>query len=110
MTKQQLKKLDNLFGKIIRSRGKCQWCGSKLGQLQTAHIISRRFMNTRWDTDNALCLDARCHRKAHDNPLLFADFVFNLIGKEAYYKLLKKSQLKVKLFYEDILDKLSDRA
>lgn len=67
------KKADVLFSQIIRSIGKCEFCGRSAGvQLQAAHIISRKFGNTRTDFQNVLCLCASCHRKGHDNPLDFA--------------------------------------
>lgn len=67
------RKADVLFSQIIRSIGRCEFCGRSAGvQLQAAHVISRKFGNTRTDFQNVLCLCASCHRKGHDNPLEFA--------------------------------------
>ena len=76
----QRNKADKLFSKLIRSRGKCEKCGNR-HFLQTAHIISRKYGNTRHDSDNALCLCAKCHRWAHDNPYAFGMWVKEYKGE-----------------------------
>lgn len=69
-----IKKADLLFGQLIRARGSCQHCGGTKN-LQCAHIISRTNKNLRWNPDNALCLDLKCHLYwAHRSPLEFADW------------------------------------
>ena len=89
-------KADRLFSAYIRSRGKCEWCGETNNTLQCAHIFSRRFLVTRWDELNALCLDAKCHFKAHHKPLEFAEFVKDHLGEKKYYKLMRKAKTSVK--------------
>uniref|UniRef100_A0A7C4TXG7 HNH nuclease domain-containing protein n=1 Tax=Caldisericum exile TaxID=693075 RepID=A0A7C4TXG7_9BACT len=91
--RRQLKKrLDDLWGKIIRSKGRCEWCGQVKPYLNAAHIFSRRFLSTRWDVSNGLCLCPSCHRKAHDRPLDFADFVKTRLGQEEYESLRRKAK------------------
>lgn len=78
-------KADDLFRKIIRSRGACERCGeTRYDLLQTSHIFSRTYNNTRCDEENALCLCASCHAKFGANPLLHAEFVRDLYGPERY--------------------------
>lgn len=64
-------KCDILFSQIVRSIGMCEFSGVS-DNLQCAHIISRKFGNTRTDFQNAICLSASEHRKGHDNPMDFA--------------------------------------
>lgn len=58
-------KADREFSLRVRARGHCELAGrdavSCLGNLQTAHIFSRRYHAIRWDEDNALCLCAAHH-------------------------------------------------
>jgi 5-methylcytosine-specific restriction endonuclease McrA len=111
VTKTQITKLDKLFSQLIRSVNFCQWCGGHGKQLHTAHIFSRRFMNTRWDKNNAYCLCAGCHRKAHDRPTEWTDFIRRNLGISEYNKLrLKSYRLSVgndRVKYEDILEGLA---
>ncbi len=67
-------KADRLFSLIVRARGACQACG-KTTNLQCAHIISRRYSQTRCVEDNAFCLCAGCHMRFTDHPVEFGDFV-----------------------------------
>lgn len=72
-----------LHAKLVRDRDICEardwpiWptphgCA---GRLECAHIISRRYANTRTDLDNAICLCSSAHRYFTANPLDFAAFV-----------------------------------
>lgn len=56
---------------IIRIIGKCERCG-KRDRLQCAHIISRTYMATRYDKENALSLCSGCHLWWHKEPILSA--------------------------------------
>jgi hypothetical protein len=42
--------------------------------------------------DNALCLSSAMHRKAHDQPLWFAEQVLKIKGKSVMDRLKKKTQ------------------
>lgn len=99
------KKADDLFSKIIRSRGHCQKCGGTR-DLQTAHIISRRYAHTRTDLDNAFCLDAKCHMHFTEWPLEFADFVEEKIGLPAYEALVVKSMQRTKVDWPAEVERL----
>jgi 5-methylcytosine-specific restriction endonuclease McrA len=89
------KKADDLFSKIVRSRGYCQSCGSTRN-LQTAHVISRRYSATRTDLANAFCACATCHARWTDYPVEFGEFVLDVIGDDAYEALRVKSLSRVK--------------
>lgn len=69
-------KADKYFSLIVRSRGACESCGGT-ANLQTAHIISRRYSHTRCDERNAFCMDTKCHMYFTDHPVEFAEFVLH---------------------------------
>ena len=87
-------KLDKLFSEIVRSLGYCLRCRNT-ENLQCAHIYSRRFLVTRWDFNNALCLCSRCHRWGHDNPLEFSDLVIKIKGVKKAEELRIKAKVSV---------------
>ena len=90
-TQASLKKeADTLWSKIIRSYGRCEKCGST-ATLNAAHIYSRRFVATRHDLSNGLCLCVACHRWGHDKPLDFARWVESYIGGDIVNELSQKA-------------------
>ena len=100
---------DDLFSKIVRSRGACCNCG-KTENLQCAHVISRRFANTRCDEWNAFCLCARCHHYYTDHPVDWGKFVLEVMGENAYTRLRERSQLTSKVVWLDVVQRLKLRA
>ena len=63
------RKATTLHSQYVRARdGCCQKCGTTSGQLQCAHIISRRYTSTRTYEWNAVCLCAGCHRRLTEHP------------------------------------------
>lgn len=98
-------KCDMLASKITRSKGFCQACGSTRN-LQTMHIISRRYSNTRTDLTNLLCGCASCHRRFTDYPPTFGEFVRETIGQLAYDELVLKSNERAKMDWEEELIRL----
>lgn len=94
-------KCDKLFSEIIRSRGACENCGRSQGvQLQTAHIISRRYTNTRVNPDNAFCLCASCHRYYTDFPKEFSRFITDKLGIDKYEQVKNKALSTGKVDWE----------
>ena len=76
-------KLDKIFSEVIRKKRYCQKCGSD-HYIQCAHVFTRKNLSIRWSLDNAYCLCAGCHFWAHDNPLLFAEWVKEMKTLEQY--------------------------
>jgi hypothetical protein len=110
-TKGAKKRADDMFSKIVRSRGACQYCGRSNGvQLQCAHIISRRYSNTRCVEANAFCLCASCHARFTDHPVEFSDFVLMTIGRGEYERLVRLSQEIVKVDWDRVAAELRARA
>lgn len=88
-------KATKLHSKIVRERKKCENCGENgYRNLQCAHIISRRYSNTRTKEENAFCLCARCHRYFSDWPVEFAMFTLKMIGETEYLRLKKSAESK----------------
>lgn len=100
-------KCDKLFSQIVRSAGKCQRCGSA-DNLQTAHIISRKYSATRTDLRNAWCLCARCHRRFTDWPREHSHYITETIGSEVYDELRIKAETVTKMNWSDELARLKE--
>lgn len=91
MTAKEKRKLDRQFSKNILSRDNrtCQWCGKASGKMDTAHIIPRSVIVTRWLEGNAICLCFRCHQiEWHNNPLKAVRWLENNFGVEYCNNLL----------------------
>lgn len=90
-------KLDRECSRVVRSHGKCVWgatknCGQdKYELLQCCHIFSRQNRAVRWDLKNMLCMCAGCHFYAHQNPVLFGEFVGNYLGEYEYAALKNRA-------------------
>ena len=81
--KSLTKKLDKLLSLVVRKRGSCQRCGSS-HYIQTAHVFGRKNRSVRWAKDNVFCLCAKCHFWAHENPVLFTEWVEQMLGERVY--------------------------
>lgn len=93
ITKKALReRCDKLFSMAIREKGECERCGSTYyPDLQCAHIISRKYLSTRWDWDNAFCLCKGCHYWGHGNPVEWELFVEDKIGPKKHAALKKRA-------------------
>lgn len=64
---------DRLFRDLIRARGYCEVAGLDRitcnGNLQTAHLVSRRYLSVRWDQQGAVCACAAHHVYYTHHPL-----------------------------------------
>ena len=97
-------KLDALAREVVRKRGKCERCGNK-DTLQVAHIYTRTYKETRWDTLNLLLLCASCHFWAHRQPIEFTEFVKKYFGEERYEELRRRAR-KTRQWFPDEYEKL----
>ncbi len=107
----QKRRLDVLFGEYIRNRAdnKCQYCGKSGVRVESHHgVVHRRYMNTRYEPDNCICVCGGCHRFLSDFPALNAEFFKKLIGTDRVEQLevLARSQTKPDL--DEIERKLKD--
>lgn len=92
-------KCDKIFSKIIRARGACERCGNR-ENLQTAHIISRRYAATRTEELNAWSLCAGCHLRLTNWPREHSDFITETIGLATYEKLRARAETVSKVDWE----------
>uniref|UniRef100_A0A6M3J0R8 Putative homing endonuclease n=1 Tax=viral metagenome TaxID=1070528 RepID=A0A6M3J0R8_9ZZZZ len=106
MKKTVIKKhCDKLFSELVREAGCCFRCQKK-EYLQCAHIVSRRYLQTRYDFNNAICLCRGCHKYFTEHPLEWEIWIEKTFGKR-YYKRLRDKALKyAKIDYEEIVYKL----
>lgn len=102
-------KADKQFSLIIRSLGHCERCGSS-ENLQTAHIISRRYSATRTDLRNAWCLCASCHRRLTDWPRDHSHYITETIGSDLYEELQRKAETVTKVDWDEELERLRGEA
>jgi len=103
------KQADHWFSLIIRSKGKCENCGSQYN-LQCAHIVSRRYLNLRWDIRNAIPLCASCHVYFTYRPLEWEIWVNKKIGEEKHTQ-LKQEALRIrvgKIMYRELVESLKE--
>ena len=105
--KGKKKQADQVFSLIIRSVGKCANCDSTY-RLQCAHIISRGYLNLRWDIRNAVCLCSSCHIFYTFRPLEWDDWVNERIGKDVHDGLKREAKAihNGKIFYDDLIQAL----
>lgn len=88
-TKSQVDVCDELFGKIIRSPGRCigRCNGQPRGALQAAHGFSRRYRATRWDERNCFPMCQGCHLYWTLRPLEWDEWLREHWGEELYEEL-----------------------
>jgi hypothetical protein len=112
-TKTSLKaKADKLFSLWVREGGICERCGATKEnvQLQAAHIFSRRYLVTRYDPLNAVCLDAKCHMWAHQNPVEFVEWLREYLGSDVYEELRYTAKTKIlKPDYQEIIEQIKNK-
>lgn len=87
---------DKLCSLLVRSRGRCQMCGSTQN-LQAAHIVSRRFNATRVDPLNLWCLCATDHFRVDTHPDEKLALAEKTIGLDTYYELKRRAEAGIKV-------------
>jgi len=92
MTKKEMKILDEMWSKKVKSVGVCEMCG-KTSYLNSHHVYSRSNRAVRWDLNNGICLcsghHTLCNDSAHKAPADFIDWVRDYRGKVWWDKLVK---------------------
>ena len=86
---------DLLWSNVVRERDgwRCQWplCArSRAGgaQIEAAHILSRRYKQTKWMTVNGIALCWLHHQWASDHDTEWQAFGKESVGEEIYLRLL----------------------
>ena len=80
MKRTETKKLDKIWGSLVRKTGRCEICNRKANQPH--HIFTRNKRNTRWDVRNGIELCFYHHRMAHDNGTEFFYILERKMGRE----------------------------
>lgn len=110
--KNDVGKATRLHSLLVRSRGRCEKCGSTQN-LQCAHIIKRRFSAVRTDETNAWCLCASCHFRLETHPDEHVAFAFQTIGPDAFHSLKERAlagpPMSSKLFWRSEVERLQAR-
>lgn len=96
-------KCEELWKKITKHNAnyKCEYCKKESGKLDSHHIMSRKQLNTRWDSSNCCVLCSEHHRfgnkgfSAHTTPDYFKDWIIKVKGEDFYNKLLMKSAMRI---------------
>jgi hypothetical protein len=99
-------KATKLHSQVVRSRGRCENCGSTQN-LQTAHIIPRRYAATRTDERNAYCMCARCHMRFTEWPNEWMCFISETIGLDEFHRLREKALTVTKVDWAAEVERLS---
>lgn len=99
------KKLDTLFSKLVRAKGRCSYCGSDQ-RLQCAHVISRRYHQIRWDLRNAIPLCSSCHLKFTYDPIAWQIYIEQSFGKNHWRDLMEKAQKIGKIDHQEVYEYL----
>ena len=107
-TKSKATKLHSLY---VRTRDNftCRWCGACQEdgkQIQCAHIISRSISATRTDERNAIALCASCHWKQSKNPLVWARWIEEELGRPHLDELLQRGVPGVKVDWQAEYERL----
>jgi 5-methylcytosine-specific restriction endonuclease McrA len=108
------RKATTLHSMVVRARAgyACERCGTVDGQLQCAHIVSRRYTATRCDPFNAWCLCAACHRRLTEHPDEHVQFAYATRGEAGYAALRAcayagRGQVMSAAFWRQQVDSLS---
>lgn len=108
MTKGEIKKLDKAWSLRVKELAhfRCQYCLKENVHLNSAHIIGRRNHSVRWDVRNGMCLCYNCHM-AYDHHLPLHKKIYDsLIGDIRWEHLEKEANIKKKLFYDEVLERI----
>ena len=92
------KRLDKVWGDLVKLVGKCEKCGARDKQLHPHHIIGRVNRVMRWDRRNGICLCPHCHtfgvESAHTDSKAFEKFMLGYRPDDWHYIQEKKKGIK----------------
>ncbi len=101
---------DKYFSLIVRSRGRCERCGTTdYSRLQCAHIVSRRYSATRCDETNAWCLCAGEHMELTLDPYKHVQVAIQTRGEDGYAALRQKALSGVRPDWDEVAADLAQR-
>ncbi|MCP3853815.1 MAG: hypothetical protein GY698_03640 [Actinomycetia bacterium] len=90
------KQVDTLHSRLVRERDVvCQYHPDPAdcaGNLQCCHIVSRRYLTTRWQMENAVAMCARAHVSMTARPDEWAVWVDDRFGPGFYQAKAREAQ------------------
>src|SRR5690606_9811550 len=104
-------KATKLHSLVVRSRGRCERCGST-SNLQAAHIVPRRYSVTRCDPEAAWALCAGCHLRTTEHADEHMALVEQTIGLERFWELKQAAEAGVKAndaYWQGWIDVLNEQ-
>lgn len=93
--KELKKQCDDLVRRIVRTRGRCQRCGS-WDACDTAHLVPRRYSATRCMLANTAWLCRPCHTLIDSEPWWKLDLTLKLLGDDGFWELVETAEVPVK--------------
>jgi hypothetical protein len=92
----QKRRLDTLCASAVRERDghRCTVCGSQGEEgrkLDWCHLLSRRYLNTRWAWENSTTACRSCHQKYTRAPAEWVVYMQTRMGLVAWEKLYVKA-------------------
>ena len=106
------KHCDDLFSRLIREKGYCEWCGARNRKVDCSHVVPRGNQTLRYNPINAIALCHVCHRfRWHADPLGSLEWFNSKYPHRAVYlqetrKRLTKRTLKD---WEELYKRLKER-
>lgn len=91
--KVRISALDRLFSQYVRARAgyRCEYSGEVGELMDCAHVLSRRFVHTRWDPLNAVCLTRRWHMYFTERPHEWTDWTRRKLGSDTVKALQERA-------------------
>lgn len=96
-------KIDSIFSLLIRERSEwnCEYSGLYFPEpdrisLHCAHIIGRKYLQTRHHPDNAIALAAKHHAYFTDHPADFGAWITKYMGEGRLQLMREKAHSNVK--------------
>lgn len=106
----QRKVADGLFSKLVRSVGYCEMAGvfgiTCKGALQCSHILSRRYLATRFARINAIAACQAHHWHTTMNPLEWEDWCREQLGSAVYDELRRTAKRGGRVDYKSLIPDL----
>ena len=102
-----VQRLDEECGELVRSRGRCEHCGTNR-DLQWAHGFSRRYRMVRWDLRNGFALCKSDHMYFTYRPLEWDDWLRARWGEALYAELRALALSGAKVDHKAVLTALRE--
>ena len=103
------KDLDRLFSLYIRAKYEksCYTCGGGGKVLQCGHFVSRMYLSTRWDENNARPQCRMCNCLMNGRAVDFEERLIQEIGAEAVSELKTRRKEIIRMTEPDYLERIS---